>query len=169
MTVDHPTGDFNAYVEVLRDLLRAAGFTPSEATRDTLQGQECVAMHVSSDYDAAYLYTVVLSSSPALGTGTSCGHYKPHRGDHCGEMDCPNYYGYWPQYQRKASSAEVPSQTREDLVILAVIGRMYLNALDQDPSNEHLSLSSALRVTEVREAVERVEASVRKRNKEEHQ
>jgi hypothetical protein len=42
-----------------------------------------------------------------------------------------------------------------DLAVLAAVGRMYLDALDADPEHESLSLTEALRVTEVREAVER--------------
>lgn len=34
---------------------------------------------------------------------------------------------------------------------------MYLDALDSDPENEYLTLPEAILVTEVREAVERVE------------
>ena len=45
-----------------------------------------------------------------------------------------------------------------DLATLVPIGRMYLDALDDDPANEMLTLPEAIAVTEVREAVERGEA-----------
>lgn len=48
-------------------------------------------------------------------------------------------------------------QIVKDLKVLAAVGRMYLDALDADPDNEMLTLVEALRVTEVREAVERWE------------
>jgi hypothetical protein len=47
--------------------------------------------------------------------------------------------------------------TERDLFVLAQVGRMYLDALDDDPENEHLTLPEAMLVTEVREAVERWE------------
>lgn len=46
---------------------------------------------------------------------------------------------------------------RTDMAALASVGRLYLDALDDDPENEALTLVEALRVTEVREAVERFE------------
>lgn len=48
-------------------------------------------------------------------------------------------------------------QAREDVAILARVGRMYLDALDEDPENEFLTLGAAILVTQVREAVERHE------------
>jgi hypothetical protein len=48
-------------------------------------------------------------------------------------------------------------QLRQDLAVLARIGRMYLDALDSDPENEYLTLPEALGVTDVRDAVERQE------------
>lgn len=48
-------------------------------------------------------------------------------------------------------------QAREDVAILARVGRMYLDALDEDPENEFLTLGAAMLVTQVREAVERHE------------
>lgn len=48
-------------------------------------------------------------------------------------------------------------KTDRDLFVLAQVGRMYLDALDDDPENEHLTLPEAMLVTEVREAVERWE------------
>jgi len=48
---------------------------------------------------------------------------------------------------------------REDIAILARTGRLYLDALDQDPQNEYLTLGAAMLVTQVREAVERHEAA----------
>lgn len=50
------------------------------------------------------------------------------------------------------------TQARGDVAILARVGRMYLDALDQDPENEYLTLGGAMLVTQVREAVERSEA-----------
>lgn len=41
---------------------------------------------------------------------------------------------------------------------LAAVGRLYLDALDDDPEHELLTLVEAYRVTQVREAVERAEA-----------
>lgn len=46
---------------------------------------------------------------------------------------------------------------RTDMAALARVGRMYLDALDDDPENEALTLVEAFSVTEVREAVERFE------------
>ena len=51
--------------------------------------------------------------------------------------------------------SEIPEQARYDLRVLAAVGRMYLDALDDDPENEYLTLTEAFLVTEVREAVER--------------
>lgn len=44
-----------------------------------------------------------------------------------------------------------------DLDVLAMVGRMYLDALDSDPRNEMLTLPEGMLVTEVRDAVERRE------------
>jgi len=46
-----------------------------------------------------------------------------------------------------------------DMDVLAMVGRMYLDALDGDPDNEMLTLPEAILVTEVRDAVERRERS----------
>jgi hypothetical protein len=54
-------------------------------------------------------------------------------------------------------SRRVVDQLREDVAVLAQVGRMYLDALDADPANEYLTLPEALMVTAVREAVERQE------------
>lgn len=51
------------------------------------------------------------------------------------------------------------ARAREDVAILARVGRMYLDALDDDPENEYLTLGAAMLVTQVREAVERHEAA----------
>lgn len=48
-------------------------------------------------------------------------------------------------------------QTARDLFVLAQVGRMYLDALDNDPDNEYLTLPEAMLVTEVRDAVGRWE------------
>lgn len=53
---------------------------------------------------------------------------------------------------------EISQQLDRDLDVLAVVGRMYLDAVDADPDLETLTLPQALRITEVREAVERREA-----------
>lgn len=42
-----------------------------------------------------------------------------------------------------------------DLQVLTQVGQMYLDALDDDPDNEMLTLPEAMLVTEVREAVAR--------------
>lgn len=52
-------------------------------------------------------------------------------------------------------------QTADDLATLAEVGRMYLDALDNDPRHIQLSLAEALRVTYIRQAVERQEARSR--------
>jgi sugar diacid utilization regulator len=54
-----------------------------------------------------------------------------------------------------AALDEQRGRHKTDLAVLAAVGRVYLDALDDDPSNEYLTLTEALRVTEVREAVER--------------
>lgn len=51
-------------------------------------------------------------------------------------------------------------QLKRDVEVLAAVGRLYLDALDNDPDNEALTLVEALRVTEVREAVDRVEKPI---------
>jgi hypothetical protein len=48
-------------------------------------------------------------------------------------------------------------QDKDDLRVLAAVGRMYLDALDADPEHEMLTLPEAFMVTQVREAVERQE------------
>lgn len=53
---------------------------------------------------------------------------------------------------------ELVGQADRDLDALAAVGRMYLDALDADPDYEMLTLPQAMRVTEVREAVQRYEA-----------
>lgn len=53
--------------------------------------------------------------------------------------------------------AEV-AQMRDDNRVLTAVGRMYLDALDDDPDNEYLTLPEAMRVTQVRDAVARGEA-----------
>jgi hypothetical protein len=45
-------------------------------------------------------------------------------------------------------------QDKSDLQVLAAVGRMYLDAIDADPENEYLTLPAAIRVTQVRDAVE---------------
>jgi hypothetical protein len=47
--------------------------------------------------------------------------------------------------------------TETDLSVLALVGRMYLDALDADPENEMLTLAQAFMVTDVRNAVEKLE------------
>lgn len=47
----------------------------------------------------------------------------------------------------------------EPLMVLARIGRMYLDALDEDPENKMLTLPEAMAVTDVRDAVEHAEAA----------
>lgn len=42
-----------------------------------------------------------------------------------------------------------------DLLVLTTVGQMYLTALELDSENEMLTLPEGIRVTEVREAVER--------------
>ena len=54
--------------------------------------------------------------------------------------------------------AEAYEKASADGRVLAAVGRMYLDALDADPENEILTLVEALRVTDVRDAVERAEA-----------
>jgi hypothetical protein len=54
--------------------------------------------------------------------------------------------------------ARVRAEVAEDLAVLAEVGRMYLTALDADPENEMLTLTEALKVTMVRDAVARAEA-----------
>lgn len=49
-------------------------------------------------------------------------------------------------------------QALDDLATLLPIGRMYLDALDDDPANEMLTLPEAIGVTAVREAVARGES-----------
>jgi hypothetical protein len=49
-------------------------------------------------------------------------------------------------------------QQAEDLANLAIVGRMYLTAVDADPEMEYLTLADALTYTSVLEAVERQEA-----------
>lgn len=44
-----------------------------------------------------------------------------------------------------------------DLDALAAVGRLYIDCLDADPENEMLTLGGALRLTEVRNAVDRCE------------
>ncbi len=46
----------------------------------------------------------------------------------------------------------------EDRAAFVHVGRLYLDALDDDPENEHLTLPAAIAVTAVREAVERAQA-----------
>lgn len=53
--------------------------------------------------------------------------------------------------------AEKLTAAEADNRILAAAGRMYLDAVDSDPKNEHLTLPEAIAVTDVREAVERHE------------
>jgi len=48
-----------------------------------------------------------------------------------------------------------------DLAVLARVGRLYLDALDNDPEHEQLSAAEAMLVTEVRDAVERQERRAR--------
>jgi hypothetical protein len=52
-------------------------------------------------------------------------------------------------------------QAIADLDTLLPIGRMYLDALDDDPANEMLTLPEAIGVTAVREAVRRGEGGCR--------
>lgn len=55
----------------------------------------------------------------------------------------------------RATGGPVAEQTAKDLFVLAQVGRMYLDALDDDPDNEYLTLPEAILVTEVRGAVDR--------------
>lgn len=48
-------------------------------------------------------------------------------------------------------------QVIKDLEVLAIVGRMYLDAIEADPELEFVSGTQALVLTEVREAVDRVE------------
>jgi hypothetical protein len=50
------------------------------------------------------------------------------------------------------------AQQADDLANLAIVGRMYLTAVDADPDMEYLTLADALTYTSVLEAVERQEA-----------
>jgi hypothetical protein len=64
--------------------------------------------------------------------------------------------GKWPVLYN-GFDVEVTMERWHDLDTLSVIGRMYLDALDEDPENEYLTLPAALMVQDVREAVERQE------------
>ena len=54
-----------------------------------------------------------------------------------------------------AEFQETIKQLKEDVRVLAQVGRMYLDALDADPENAMLTLPEAIMVTAVREATER--------------
>jgi hypothetical protein len=72
-----------------------------------------------------------------------------------GYMTCDWCGGSGEEPEAAAGSA-TPT---DDLAVLARVGRMYLDALDDDPANEMLTLPEAVAVTDVRDAVERAEAA----------
>jgi hypothetical protein len=77
-----------------------------------------------------------------------CAMSRGHRGRHQCEI----------QYVLDEAAAGSATPT-DDLAVLARVGRMYLDALDDDPANEMLTLPEAVAVTDVRDAVERAEAA----------
>jgi hypothetical protein len=68
--------------------------------------------------------------------------------------------GLWPATAVTIEPADPIA--KDDLAVLAVVGRMYLDALDDDPENEMLTLPEAIGVTAVRDAVERHERGGRR-------
>lgn len=55
----------------------------------------------------------------------------------------------------------VIGQLEADVTTLAAVGDLYLRCLDDDPANEYLTLGAAIRVTDIREAVQRQGYDVR--------